>query len=85
MQYPLYCIRVEVWSIEEEDGFEEWCGEFLWGLDFSAGATLIFDTVRVALEYLDDNKREAGIKSIQYRYRIQPVDNSDGAFGNETA
>lgn len=79
--YPLYGIRVEMWHVSPDDYHDmEYCGEFLWGLSFASGATLIFDSPSAALTHCTENKRDAEVCGFEYRYRIQPLDNSDGAF-----
>jgi hypothetical protein len=66
----IYTIRVEIWVRDlQEDGFSKF-SDFSWGLDFAAGATLVFDTARAALEHIHNNPRVPGVPSCKYRFRV---------------
>lgn len=79
----MFAICVEMWSASYDDAFdEEYVGAFFWSEGFNQGRTLSWSDPRAALVFLSENERQADIAGFDYRYHIQEIDNSDGAFGN---
>lgn len=76
----MFSILVEMWAMAEDEFDVEYCGEFLWSEGFASGQSLTFDDPRKALEFLSERKPKDNIPGFEYRYRIQQVDNWDGAF-----
>lgn len=81
----MFGILVEVWAaMTPEDEFDlDYAGEFLWADGFATGTTILFEDARTALGFLSENRMEDEIPGCEYRYRIVPLDNSDGAFNRD--
>ena len=78
----MFAINVEMWAETGEDD-KEYCGEFLWGSEYSSGQTILFENPKDALSFLVDNKVEDTVPGFEYRYRLVRIDNSDGIFDED--
>lgn len=66
-----FVIKVEMWYESPDDPMDlEWCGEFLWGVEFMRGPTLIFDHPGEALLCISQHSIPSDISGFEYRYRV---------------